>query len=62
MGQTKRPDHSDAQHEFRFFDIVDKGDIINKVYKCVCGARQTEVYWLMETHREPMRREQDEKD
>ena len=44
--QKGKPIHKNCkEHSFdRFIDIVDKGEEIQKIYECECGARMIEVY------------------
>ena len=50
MKQLEKPVHNDLQHEYSFYDIIDRGEEIHKVYDCSCGRRKIEVYWLIGEH------------
>ena len=44
--KKEKPIHKDfKEHGFdRFVDMVDKGEKIEKIYECECGARMIEVF------------------
>lgn len=44
--------HSELDHDFEFYDMIDDGDEIHRIYTCKCGVRRIEVYILIDEYEE----------